>query len=65
MSYLELRTWDPVLSGKSQLPCSQWWKLQPQLTWDLQLGTPCEPALRGLLQTHLVVNASRLILSDS
>ena len=22
---------------------------------DLGLGTPCEPALRGLLQTHIVV----------
>ena len=55
MSYLGLWTWDPMWSGKSQLPCSQQLKDcidWPQVTWDLGLGTPCEPTLSSVFSFY-------------
>jgi hypothetical protein len=43
---LKPRTWDPMESGKSQLPCSQRLRLHRLTSSDLSLGpwSPCEPA---------------------
>ena len=45
--YLGLGTWDLVWSGKSQLPSSQWLRLQELTSSELGVKTcdPCEPAL--------------------
>ena len=53
MSYLGLRTWDPVLSGKSQLPCSQELRLHGLTSSDLGLrtyGREFEPVGQALLK---------------
>jgi hypothetical protein len=44
MSCLGLRTWDPMWSGKSQIPCSQQLRLHILTSSDvgLRLGTRCE-----------------------
>ena len=53
ISYLGLRIWDPVWSGKSQLPCSQRLRLHRwtsselgHRTWDLVwIGLNCKPPM--------------------
>ena len=49
-------THDPVWSGKSQLPCSQWLKLHGLTSSDLWLMTPCEPASKQTWTTSLYCN---------
>ena len=39
MSYLEIRTWNPVWSGESQLPCSQQLRLHGLTSSELGLRT--------------------------
>ena len=51
MLELGLRTWDYDWSGKSQLPCSQRWRLHRLTSSDLGLGTPFEPPLDKLQST--------------
>ena len=48
MSYLALRTWDPCEIVSPNFHTLKGWDCtyQPQETWDLGLGTPCELALR-------------------
>ena len=45
MSYLGLRTWNPVWNSKSQLPSSQWLRWHGLTSSDLGLKTPCEHEL--------------------
>ena len=50
-SYLKLKTWNPVWSGKSQRPCSQRLRLHQinlQMTWDLGLETRVNQPLEAL-----------------
>ena len=49
-------TWDPLWSGKSQLPCSQRLILHELTSSDLgcrTCGTPCEPAITCLVSVLL------------
>ena len=59
MSYLGLKTWDPMWSGKSQFPCSQQLRLHGLTSRDLGLRTwdhvwtcPKSSQLRSLLSVE-------------
>ena len=63
-SDLELRTWNPMWSGKSQLSRSEWLRLHKLISSDLGLRTwnPCEPALnfKVLVSQNGVWSSKRL-----